>query len=459
MKRDILDNLKTWQNSATKKPLVLTGARQVGKTYTLKHFGENFFPSCHYVNFETDETLAGIFEKDLKPVRIIQELSFYLDAPINLESDLLILDEIQECPRALTSLKYFCELMPEMAVCAAGSLLGIHLAQSAFPVGKVDYLKMNPMGFFEFLEGTGQFRYADHLRHYTGEETIPEVVHKHLWEQLKIYFVVGGLPEIVSLYADNRDDLYSAIKWVRKRQSDLIRDYSADIAKHSGKQNALHIERIWKNIPSQLARDQDGSASKFRFKGVVPSVSGYSRLAGAIDWLESAGLIIKMPIVNSGYLPFPAYMKENTFKLFCFDVGILGALSMLPPKTIFDYDYGTYKGYFAENFVAQEFKFSGSENICSWRERRAEVEFLKEENGNVYPIEIKSGWVTQAKSLKVFSQKYHPPYRTIMSARNIHIDKKNQIHCYPLYLAAKFPLKDRNPTESHAGRLENPQPV
>lgn len=163
---------------------------------------------------------------------------------------LLILDEIQECPRALTSLKYFCELMPEMAVCAAGSLLGIHLAQSSFPVGKVDYLKMNPMGFFEFLEGTDQTRYGDYLRRYTGEETIPEVVHKHLWAQLKIYFVVGGLPEIVSLYANNRADLYSAMKLVRERQSDLIRDYSADIAKHSGKQNAMHIERIWKNIPS-----------------------------------------------------------------------------------------------------------------------------------------------------------------------------------------------------------------
>jgi len=443
MKRDLLNNLKKWQNSSEKKPMVLSGARQVGKTYTLKHFGENFFPSCHYINFETDETLSGIFEKDLKPGRIIQELSFYLDTPINLKTELLIFDEIQECPRALTSLKYFCELMPEMAICAAGSLLGIHPGQSSFPVGKVDYLKMNPMGFLEFLEGTEQSRYADYLRHYTGEETIPEVVHRHLWAQLKIYFVVGGLPEVVSLYANNRTDLYSAVKLVRQRQLELIREYSADIAKHSGKQNAMHIERIWKNIPSQLAREQDGSASKFRFKGVVPGIGGYSRLAGAIDWLESAGLIIKIPIVNSGYLPFPAYMKENTFKLFCFDVGILGALSMLPPKNIIDYDYGTYKGYFAENFVAQELKFSGGENICSWRERRAEVEFLKEENGNVYPIEVKSGWVTQAKSLRVFSEKYRSPYRTIMSAGNISIDTNHRVHRYPLYLAGKFPLRDR----------------
>jgi len=410
MKRDLINKLKIWKKSADRKPLVLSGTRQVGKTYILKDFGEKFFPSYHYVNFETDETLAGIFENDLKPDRIIQELCFYLDASINLESDLLILDEIQECPRALTSLKYFCELMPEMAVCTAGSLLGIHLGQSAFPVGKVNYLQMHPMSFFEFLDGTGQSRYADFLRHYTVRETIPEVVHNHLWDQLKLYFIVGGLPEIVTLYANNREDLYSAMKRVRERQSDLIHDYSADIAKHAGKQNAMHIERIWKNVPSQLARDQNGSASKFRFKGVVPGISGYSRLAGAIDWLESAGLIIKIPIVNSGNLPFPAYMKENTFKLFCFDVGILGALSMLPPKNIIDYDYGTYKGYFAENFVAQELKFSGAENICSWRERRAEVEFLKEENGNIYPLEVKSGWVTQAKSLKVFSQKYNPPY-------------------------------------------------
>ena len=444
MKRDLTHKLQTWKESPDRKPLVLRGARQVGKTYILKHFGEKFFPRVHYLNFETDETLAAIFEKNLKPDRIIQEFSFYLDASIGKESDLLILDEIQECPRALTSLKYFSESMQEMAICAAGSLLGIQLGRDSYPVGKVDYLEMHPMSFSEFLDGSDQSRYTNYLRDYDMKSPIPEVVHSLLWEQLKLYFIVGGLPEIVKIYASNREDLYRAMIEIRERQYDLIRDYVADIAKHSGKQNAMHMERIWKNIPSQLAREQNGSVSKFRFKGVVPGVNSYSRLAGAIDWLDAAGLILKVPIVNCGHLPFSAYGKENRFKLFCFDVGILGAVSRLPPKTILDYDYGSYKGYFAENFVAQEFRYSGIENICGWREGRAEVEFLKEENGEVFPIEVKSGWVTQAKSLKVFSQKHNPPYRTILSAKNTRIDSKNRVHRYPLYLAAKFPYMKGN---------------
>jgi len=239
---------------------------------------------------------------------------------------------------------------------------------------------------------------------------------------------------------ENKDDLFNSLHLVRQKQKDLIRDYLADIAKHSGKQNAMHIERIWKNVPSQLAREQDGSASKFRFKGVVPGVKSYSRLAGGIDWLDASGLIIKVPIVNSGEIPFSAYTKENYFKLFCFDVGLLGAMSQLPPKAILDYDYGTYKGYFAENIVAQEFRCAGTDNIYSWRERTAEVEFLREVSGNVLPVEVKSGRITQAKSLKVFAEKYNPKYKTIMSARNLNIDHVKRVHHYPLYLAAHFPL-------------------
>jgi predicted AAA+ superfamily ATPase len=316
----------------------------------------------------------------------------------------------------------------------------LHLGESSFPVGKVEYLEMFPMSFLEFMEASGQNRYSGFLRDYTGTESIPALVHSHLWEQLKLYFVIGGLPEVVKTYADNKDDLFNSLLLVRQKHNDLIRDYLADIAKHSGKQNSMHIERIWKNVPSQLAREQDGSAPKFRFKGVVPGLKAYSRLAGGIDWLEASGLIIKAHIVNSGEIPFSAYTKDNYFKLFCFDVGLLGSISRLPPKAILDYDYGTYKGYFAENFVAQEFRCAGVDKIYSWRERTAEVEFLREVNGKVLPVEVKSGRNTQAKSLKVFAEKYNPKYRSIMSARSLNIDHENGIHHYPLYMAAHFPL-------------------
>lgn len=417
------------------------GARQVGKTYILRQFGKESFPSAHYINFEEDENLFTIFQKNLNPKRILQELSFYLNSSINPEKDLLIFDEIQACPRALTSLKYFQEEMPGCAICSAGSLLGLQLGETSFPVGKVESLQMFPMSFEEFLEGSGEIRHSKFLRNLGADESIPEVVHSHLWECLRNYFIVGGLPEVIQTFADHKEDLFSALGLVRQRQTNLIRDYIADIAKHSGKQNAMHIERLWKNIPAQLAREQNASAPKFRFKGVVPGIKAYSRLAGAIDWLLAAGFIIKVHIVNSGKLPFSAYKAESRFKLLCFDVGILGAISQLPPKTIRDYDYGTYKGYFAENFIAQEFRYAGVDQLYSWKEKTAEVEFLREVNGDVFPVEVKSGFVTQAKSLKVFALKYTPEYRTIMSARNLHIDRSNKIHHYPLYLAGRFPLK------------------
>ena len=441
MQRDVWDKLKQWKIKENRKPLILKGVRQVGKTYILRRFGQYAFPNFHYVNFEEDEELSKIFERDLNPSRIIQELSFYVNSSINTKDDLLIFDEIQSCPRALTSLKYFQQDMPGLAVCAAGSLLGIHLGESSFPVGKVEYLDMFPMCFKEFLEASGETRCSEFLLNCAGKEPLPEIIHSHLWDQLKLYFIVGGLPEIVQSCVEQKENLFEAFQMVRQKQTDLIKDYIADIAKHSGKQNAMHIERLWKNVPSQLAREQDGSAPKFRFKGIIPGVNAYSRLCGAIDWLETAGLAIKIKIVNSGELPFSAYTVENRFKLFCFDVGILGAMSRLPPKTILDYQYGTYKGYFAENFIAQEFKCAGEGQLYSWREKTAEVEFLREVNGDVLPIEVKSGQITQAKSLKVFSDKYHPSYRTVMSARNLKIDDAHGVHHYPLYLASKFPRR------------------
>jgi len=444
MKRTFNNQLLAWKKNPNRKPLIIKGVRQVGKTYILNEFGKNYFPAFHYFNFEKEERLAKIFEYDLDPMRILNEFSLRSGRAIDIQNDLVVFDEIQACPRALTSLKYFNEDMPQLSLCSAGSLLGIHLGESSYPVGKVDMLTMHPLSFEEFLLALGDERYLQILQQIKNDLwepqkdksqlRIPESAHEYLWNQLKIYLVVGGLPEVVKTYVEKKGDLYFSLKESRRIQEQLIIAYYADMAKHAGKVNAMHINRVWNAIPEQLALSQDGSAQKFKFKGVIPGKAGFNRLAHAIDWLEAAGLIIKIPITKSGNLPFSAYTKENTFKLLCFDVGILGALSGLSFDVILDYDYGSYKGYFAENYVAQEFLCSGIK-LFSWVEGTAEVEFLIQAAGKVIPVEVKSGWITKAKSLYSFKEKYHPPYQIIFSAKGLHIDTRGHNYLLPLYLA------------------------
>lgn len=434
-----MGRLLEWKRGNERKPLLLKGVRQVGKTHLLKEFGRFHFPQYHYFNFEKQPNLAKIFEADLVPQRILTELSFYQDRPINIEEDLVIFDEIQELPKALTSLKYFQEDCPELNICGAGSLLGLHLSPGSFPVGKVTFETLRPMSFEEFLMANDD-KSLPIIQKLTTKDKIPEILHEHLWEQLKRYFIVGGLPEAVATYCENKSNLFDAFSLVRKKQDDLLNSYYADIAKHSGKVNAMHIDRVFRSVPAQLAEVQDGSIARFKFKGVVPGVTHYDRLAGAIDWLEATGLVIKVHIVNTGYLPFKGYAKENFFKLLLFDVGILGNMSGLPPKVILDSDYGSYKGYFAENFVAQELISSGKDSLFSWQEHQAEVEFLLEMQGQVIPIEVKSGSITKAKSLKTFSEKYKPPYQIIFSGRSFNIESGRGVNYYPLYLAGWFPI-------------------
>ena len=441
MRRSIWKQLEHWKNKPNRKPLILKGARQVGKTYILKAFGEALFDGVHYLNFEKQERLSALFSGDLDPREILKNLSFHLDADIR-ENDLLIFDEIQNTPRALNSLKYFQEEMPQLHLCAAGSLLGLQLCDSSFPVGKVEFLNIYPMSFREFLSATGEKRSYNILAEFDdekldGKKPLPPLIHEHLWQQLKLYFVVGGLPEVVKLYASLKEKPFLSLKEARKLQEDLINAYLADMAKHSGKQNSMHLERLWRNIPSQLARELNGSTPKFTFKDIIPGLRRYSQLAGALDWLKTASLIIQVQIANRGLLPFSAYTAQNLFKAYLFDVGLLGALSDLPPKTILDYDYGSYKGYFAENFVAQEISCATSKPLHSWKESRSEVEFLLEIDGEIVPVEVKSGRATKARSLKAFVEKYSSKLGIIMSAENIEIG--THTHRYPLYLAEKIP--------------------
>lgn len=439
MKRNLITQLEKWADNPDRKPLLLNGVRQVGKTHLLKQFGTAHFSQVHYFNLENEAELHTIFSSNLNPKRILNELKFYANHTIDEKKDLIIFDEIQACPLALTSLKYFQEEMPELSLASAGSLLGLSLGAGSFPVGKVDMLTLHPLSFYEFLMALDDGKSLSILHNINVQSTIPDIVHQHLWEQLKIYFVVGGLPEAVNVFLSNKHDLYTALQKVREKQRELIVGYYADIAKHAGKINSMHIDRVWRAVPSQLSTVHDSNAKKFTFKSIIPGISRYSRLVNVIDWLEATHLIIKVPMINNASLPLSAYCKENTFKLFMFDVGILGAMSDLSPKTILDYDYGTYQGYFAENFIAQMFLTAESKQLYSWRENTAEIEFLRDINGDIIPIEVKSGWVTKAKSLAIFSEKYQPKYRVIFSAKNLYCDHALKTHYYPIYIAEKWP--------------------
>lgn len=436
MKRHLFSRLRDWKLSSQRKPLILRGSRQVGKTYLLKFFGREEFGQFHYVNFEEDERLSQIFERDLKPKRIINELQLFLNRKFSLNTDLLIFDEIQHCPRALTSLKYFCEEMPELALCSAGSLIGISLNQESFPVGKVSFLNLFPLTFTEFLQGIGENLLYETLSESNPEEPFPDIAHEKLWELWKLYLITGGLPEVVVTFNNLKDNLFEAFQSVRKLQRDLIETYLADIAKHSGKINAMHIERLWRNVPSQLASALDGSAPKFRFKDAVPGYRGYRQISGPLGWLESTGLLLRTFIVKKAAAPLAGFRTENWFKLYFFDVGILHAMSNLPPQVILNYDFGSYKGYVAENFVAQELWAGGVSDLYCWQGRTSEVDFLIETPRGIIPVEVKSGYVTQSKSLKVFMEKYSPNRSVVVSGRNLKYD--SQRYSFPIYSVGVF---------------------
>ncbi len=440
MKRHYYRKLQEWQAQGHRKPLLLRGVRQCGKTYLLKEFGQKEFPQVHYFNFEKEPGLARVFEANLDPHRIIEQLGLHQNKAINVAHDLVLFDEIQEAPEALTSLKYFQEDMQELALGCAGSLLGVHLSTKSYPVGKVQTDYLYPLSFVEFLRAISEDLLADLIETCDENTDIGPLAHERLWERLQWYFVVGGLPEAVQAFVDNNDNIVLAFEKVRATQMQLISDYYADIAKHSGKVNSMHIDRIWRSIPTQLASSVDKTSKRFRFNGIIEGIDRYSRLANVFDWLVNAGLIIKVPIIESIEQPLSAHTEDSCFKLYVFDVGILGALSGLAPKTILDYEYGTYKGYFAENFVAQELIAANVRDLYAWQKDRSEVEFVMNVGGDILPVEVKAGNVTHAKSLQKFVELYHSKYRTIISGRPFKIDQRNGVHNYPLYLASRFPI-------------------
>ena len=427
MKREFEHTLIEWKMQNERKPLLLQGVRQVGKTYSLERFGKEHFAHFLLLDFAENAELQKLFEPNLDPQRIIQDICIHFDVDISLDDTLLIFDEIQLCPNALASLKYLYKEFPCAYICASGSLLGLGLSVANFPVGKVQREFLYPMSFFEFLAGIGETRILKVLIAQKADTVMSVLMHEKADALLREYFITGGLPEVVNVYRKNRSNLNIAYRKVRKLQRDLVASYLDDIAKHSGNLKALRIAAVYRNIPDQLAKENKNSR-KFVFKGVLPKESNYATLEGPIEWLSQAGLVHRVPICNKCQLPLSAYTKANSFVLYLFDVGILGAMLGLDPVVLRNFDFGQFKGYMAENFVLLEFMAVGMPPIYSWRENTAEIEFLLHLEGDVIPVEVKSRLNTKAKSLRVFQEKYTPSRSLLLS--RLPKNCNNRRRCY-----------------------------
>jgi hypothetical protein len=435
MKRKAYKQIVDWKSKDDRMPLVLIGARQVGKTYLLTEFGKCSYPDIHIFNFQEKAVLHQIFEKDLDVNRIIEELAIIQRKDIDIHRDLVFFDEIQDCSKALTSLKYFYEKLPSLHIVSAGSLLGIQLNASSFPVGKVNIYSLYPMSYEEFLyasEDTFAIRLYDEMNR-------SETAHQLLWEYACQYFYVGGMPAAVKHWFSDCG-IQKKIDRVRKTQNDILTGFHQDFAKHSGKTNALHISTLLKNIPVQLSIVQDGSAKRFRFKDVLPKKRTFEHLSSTIDWLDAAYLIQKVYLIESRpQIPLSAYIKDNKFKMFLFDVGLLGAMLELTYHDFIHQQYGMIKGFFAENFVACELKAMGMSNLYSWAQSKSEIEFIYvSKTSEIIPIEVKSGKRTKSKSLKSYIDRY-APQTTIKLVGKVGGNDPKQI-VMPLYYAAKIPV-------------------
>jgi predicted AAA+ superfamily ATPase len=318
-----------------------------------------------------------------------------------------------------------------VTVCCAGSHVGIALGSSSFPVGKIELLTLYPLTFREFLKN----RYPELIAMIDAPPPIPQAFHNRLWEELKLYYVTGGLPEVVQSYLKRKTGAHETFLEIRAIQNRLIQGYRADFAKHSGKANAAHINRVFDSVAEQITKAIDSSVGRYRFKDVIPGYSKFSQLEGPIDWLVQSGLVVPVYIVESPAIPLRSRRKNNNFKLFLFDIGLLGCMADIPIGSVLSQDFGTYKGFFAENYVAQELQSSGVPQLYSWRGRTSEVEFLVAVEKNVIPVEVKSGSrLHRAKSLSVYREKYKPKATVGISAAPERISGNH--HNLPLYKAA-----------------------
>lgn len=403
MQRLLLKTLLNWKAQTERKPLLIDGARQTGKTYLLKVLFGSSFTQILRVDFLESPDTAEAFAGSLTPADIITNLELLTGQVFNPETDLLILDEIGECPRAVTALKYFAEQAPHMYVVASGSNIGL---LNSFPVGKVEQHNLRPLTFREFLLASGEHALIKAFENQINSAA----AHSKLFDKLTDYYFTGGMPEAVhAWFALAEQSILDRVAAVNKIHSDLVSGYSRDFGKYSGKVDASLIESVFRNVPAQLSSVLDESVKRFKFKGVHERKSRYSELESAISWLDKCRLVLKnYPIDGMPRSPLAAYKKENVVKLFLFDVGLLNHMLGISYKEIKQQGY-EYKGFVAENFVQQEFAAQGLEPTFSWGDARAEIEFVAtDDTGRIIPIEVKSGKRTRARSLESYINKCAP---------------------------------------------------
>ena len=437
MERKTREQLLKWKNKKNRKPLLITGVRQCGKTYLIRQFGESEFEEMAYFNFDGNTGLQAIFEFDFDTQRIIKELgSILYGKEIIPGRTLVILDDIQDCPRAISALKYFAENMPELHIIAAGSLLGVALREEgiSFPVGKVDRLEMYPMSFEEFVIADGGEKYLNGVRELPFERSLSELYTVPLEKYLKNYYIIGGMPEAVQTWIDTHD-----YRQVEKVQDRILRDYADDFGKHTSPDTATKIRLIWDAIPSQIARDNN----KFIFSHVKQGARAKD-LEDALEWLVNAGIAYKLNLVSTPELPLSGMADHSYFKVYLSDVGLLRRKSKVNYRTIIEGDasYIHFKGALTENYVMTQLRCM--EMDCYfWRTKaNAELDFITDHEGVLIPIEVKAADNTKAKSLHLFCNKYEPKMAVKTSLKNVgdNMDGKTHVWCIPLYTL--FRIKD-----------------
>jgi len=426
MKRKITNALVEWKNSKNRKPLIVNGARQIGKTYIINEFGNAEYSNLVYINLETNPAIRNIFDGNIAPTNLLPLLETETDSRIIAGETLLFFDEIQACERALTSLKYFCEQAPEYHVVAAGSLLGVAVNREkySFPVGKVDELYMFPFDFEEFLWAVGREKLAEMIKeHYAKLEPLPESIHRLALEMYNHYCIVGGMPEVIADFIKNNSFLS-----IKNPQSKILNEYIADMAKYADVPTSVKIKACYDSIPAQLAKENKKFQYKIVQKGGTATIFGVS-----IDWLQQAGIVLKCQKIEHGFIPIKAYQYFPDFKLYMSDVGMLTMLSGFPVAMILNSidANNTFMGAIAENYVAQAF-VAKAIPLHYWKsENIAEIDFVFQDDVNVIPVEVKKGLRTRSGSMALFMKKYSSPYAIRISQKNFGFE--NNIKSVPLY--------------------------
>lgn len=424
MERTLYKKLVEWKNSERRKPLILKGARQVGKTWLLKEFGRNGYERIAYFNFEEDPKLKDFFLGKLDPGKIIRNLSIYINWQILPKKHLIIFDEIQLSNEALNSLKYFCDEANDFHIAAAGSSLGIRLSgRKSFPVGKVNFLELYPMSFPEFLKASGEAGLKSLIDEPEGSAPYPEPLHQQFIEKLRYYYFVGGMPEAVKFFSKNGD-----LDEAREIQNEILNAYILDFAKYAAPKDIPKLSLIWNSIPAYLTKEQ----KKFVFSAISKSARA-REYENAIQWLEDSMLIVRSYLLTKPEMPLIAYTERRAFKIYCLDIGLLGALLKIPPRIVVSGDkiFAEYQGAFIENYVAIQLQTLGIDFYYWTSSATAEVDFVCVHNDNIFPLEVKAGINPKSKSLKIYGQKYRPErlYRTTL----LNLKKDGGIVNIPLY--------------------------